>query len=85
MIYLFVLDNSLANYRFTTRTEQLTKCSEPLQKMRMKLGACKTELSPPVILYYCSFQGDTSVVVLIVLCFGVEFLCCFSLMYVFIF
>ena len=32
-----------------------------------------------------SFQGDTSVVVLIVLCFGVEFLCCLSLMYVFIF
>ena len=32
-----------------------------------------------------SFQGDTSVVVLIVLCFGVEFLCCLSLMCVFIF
>ena len=32
-----------------------------------------------------SFQGDTSVVVLTVLCFGVEFLCCLSLMYVFIF
>ena len=32
-----------------------------------------------------SFQGDTSVVVLAVLCFGVEFLCCLSLMYVFIF
>ena len=31
-----------------------------------------------------SFQGDTSVVVL-VLCFGVEFLCCLSLMCVFIF
>ena len=30
-----------------------------------------------------SFQGDTSVVVLTVLCFGVEFLCCLSLMYVF--
>ena len=30
-------------------------------------------------------QGDTSVVVLIVFCFGVEFLCCLSLMYVFIF
>ena len=32
-----------------------------------------------------SFQGDTSVVVLIVLCFGVEFLCCLNIMYVFIF
>ena len=34
-----------------------------------------------------SFQGDTYVdlVVLTVLCFGVEFLCCLSLMYVFIF
>ena len=32
-----------------------------------------------------SFQGDTSVVVLTVLCFVVEFLCCLSLMYVFIF
>ena len=32
-----------------------------------------------------SFQGDTSVVVLIVLCFGVEFLCCLSHMCVFIF
>ena len=40
--------------------------------------------NPPVILYYRSFQGDTSVVVLIVLCFGDEFLCCLSLMYVFI-
>ena len=44
-----------------------------------------TGLSLPVILYYLSFQGETSVVVLIVLCCGVEFLCCLSLMYVFIF
>ena len=27
-------------------------------------------------LYYCSLYGDTSAVVLFVLCFGVEFLCC---------
>ena len=40
----------------------------------------------PVILYYGSFQGDTSVVVLLVLCFGVEFLCCcLNIMHVFIF
>ena len=44
-----------------------------------------TGLSLPVILYYLSFQGETSVVVLIVLCFGVEFLCCLSLMCVFVF
>ena len=32
-----------------------------------------------------TFQGDTSVVVLIVLCLGVEFLCCMHLMCIFIF
>ena len=47
-------------------TEQLTKCCEPLQKLRVMLW-------PPVMLYYCSFQGDTSVVVVIVLCLGVDF------------
>ena len=85
MIYSFVLDDSLTSWRFTTRTEQLTKCCEPLQKMRVRLGPCKTGLSPPplVIVYYRSFQSDTSVVVLIVLCFGVDFcavwaLCTFS-------
>ena len=41
--------------------------------MRLRLGASKTGLSPPVILYYCSFQGDTSVVVPFVLYFGFEF------------
>ena len=44
-----------------------------------------TGLSLPVISYYLSFQGETSVVILTVLCFGVEFLCCLSLIYVFIF
>ena len=44
MIYLFVLDDSLTN---TTRTEELTKCYEPLQKMR--LWPCKIDLSPSVI------------------------------------
>ena len=42
-------------------------------------------LSPPVILYYRSFQGGTSVVVIVVLCLGVELLCCLHSMYVFIF
>ena len=45
MIYSFVLDDSLTSLRFTTRTEQLTKSCEPLQKMRVRLGACKTGLS----------------------------------------
>ena len=57
MIYLFVFDDSLTSKRFITRTEQLTKRCEPLQKMRVRLGASKTELSPPVILYFLSFQG----------------------------
>ena len=49
MIYLFDLDDSLTSYKFTTRTEQLTKWCGPLQKMRVRLGACKTGLSPPSI------------------------------------
>ena len=68
MIYLFVLDGPLTTKRFTTRTELLTICCEPLQKLRVI-----NLVSPPVILYYWSSQGDTSVVVLIVLCLGVEF------------
>ena len=71
MIYLFVLDDSLTSQRFTTRTEELTKRYEPLQKLRVRLGTCKTGLSPPVTLCYWSFQVDTSVVVLFVLCLGV--------------
>ena len=46
------------------RTEQLTKCCEPLQKMRVRLGPCKTGLSTQITLYYRSFQGDTSVLFL---------------------
>ena len=53
----------------SSRTEQLN-----VVKNRVRLGACKTGLSPPppqVILYYWSFKGDTSsVVVPFVLCFG---------------
>ena len=40
---------------------------------------------PPSNFILLTFQGETSVVVLILLCFGVEFLCSLSLMYVFIF
>ena len=52
MIYLFVLDDSLTSLRFITRTEELTKSYEPLQKLRVRLGTCKTGLSPPVTLCY---------------------------------
>ena len=80
---LSVLDGSLTGKRFTTKTKQLTKCCEPLRKMRVRLCACKIDLRS-IYLYYQSFQGDTSVVILFVICFGVEFLCCLNLMYVFI-
>ena len=40
------------------------------KKLRARFGAYKTGLSPPVTL---SFQGDISVVVLFVLCLGVNF------------
>ena len=52
MIYLFVLGDSLTSWRFTTRTEELTKCYEQLQKLRVRLGTCKIDLSPSVILYH---------------------------------
>ena len=52
MIYLLVHDDSLTSLRFTTRTEQLTKCCDPLQKVWVRLGTCKIDFSPPVILYY---------------------------------
>ena len=59
MIYLFVLDDSLTSKRFTTRTEEITKCDEPLKKLRVRLCPCKkvqvgkvgkTGFSPQVIL-----------------------------------
>ena len=50
VIYLFVLGDSLTSQRFTTRTEELTKCCEPLQKLRVRLGACEIDLNPPVFL-----------------------------------
>ena len=36
MMYLFVPDDSLTSYRFTTSTEELTKCYGPLQKLRVR-------------------------------------------------
>ena len=41
-------------------------------------------MSTSLLRILLSFQGDTSAVVLFVLCFGVEFLCCLNLMHVFI-
>ena len=51
MIYMFVLDDSLTT-RFTTRTKELTKYYEPLQKLRVRLWPCKIDLNPPVTLRY---------------------------------
>ena len=62
--------------------------------MRVRLGPCKTGLTNislptctflnrfkhPSSFILLSFKGDTSVVVLFVLCFGVEFLCCLNLL-----
>ena len=50
MIYLLVLDDSLTSVRSTTRTEELTKCYEALQKLRVRLWPCKIDLNPPVTL-----------------------------------
>ena len=52
MTNLLALDDSLTSYMFNTRTEQLTKCCEPLQKMKVRFELCKIDLRPPVILYY---------------------------------
>ena len=52
MIYLFVLGDSLTSLRFNTRNEELTKCYEPLQKLRVRLWPFKTSLSPLVTLCY---------------------------------
>ena len=42
--------------------DRTTVCFEPWQKLRARLGARKTGLSPPVFLYW-PFQGGTSVLV----------------------
>ena len=55
------------------RTEHLTKCCEPLQKMRVGLEPCKTGIIPSVVLFCFSFQGDTSVVVLFFYVMGSNF------------
>ena len=46
MIYLFVLGDSLTSSRFITRTEELTQCYEPLQKLTVGLWPFGTGLNP---------------------------------------
>ena len=41
MMFLFVLDDSLNSKRLTTRTEELTKCYDPLQELLVRLWPCK--------------------------------------------
>ena len=36
MTYLFVLGDSLTSERFTAGAEELAKCYEPLQKLRVR-------------------------------------------------
>ena len=84
MIYLFVLDDSFTSWRFTTRTEELSKCYEPLQKLRVRLRPCKIDLNP-----LCVTDRSKSILLwwfflFYVLVFKI-FLCCWRLMYVCIF
>ena len=68
------------------RTEELTKCYEPLQKLRVRLWPCKIDLNPPVL---CVTDRSKSILLwwfflFYVLVFKI-FLCCWRLMHVFIF
>ena len=47
LFFFFVPQDSRTSQRFTTNNEQLTK-RESLEKLRLRLGACKTGLKPPV-------------------------------------
>ena len=74
-VFMHILVICMQNTCSCSRIKQLTKC-ESLKKLRVRLGPYKNRFNPPppVIKYYCSCQGDISVVVLM-LCFGVESLC----------
>ena len=86
MIYLFAFHDALTSEILTTRTERLITCCEALQKRKVRLWPYKTGISSLLqVFYYWSFQDDTSVVVIIVLWFGVDFLCCLHLMHVFVY
>ena len=58
----------------TPGLNELTECCEPLQKLRMTSGTFN----------FIFLTSDTPVVVLVVLCFDVEFLCCLHLVYLFV-
>ena len=57
--------NNVQRYKTYGITKYLINIKLAIQ---VRLGTCKTGLSPPVTLCYWSFQVDTSVVVLFVLC-----------------
>ena len=76
------------------RTEQLTKCHEPLLKLRVRLGTFKIDLSPPVILYlilivpmryFCGGSFCFMSCFFFFFFFFFFFVCCWRFMYVFIF
>ena len=54
MVYLFVLNGSFAGWGFAAGAGGggLTKCYEPLQKLRVRLRPCWVDLNPPVALCY---------------------------------
>ena len=81
IIYTFVLDDSLINKRFIPRTEQLNKCCEPLQKIKVRYAV----QAPSDFILTDRSKAILPLWFLVVLCFGVEFLCCLSVMYVFVF
>ena len=74
MIYLFVLGDSL------TRIEQLTKCCESLQKVRVRLGPCKIDLGPQK--FYITDRSNAMILLWFYLfyVFGVDLFCCLNLM-----
>ena len=69
--YMYLIVSLVFPHRFSELDFSLPT-STFLQRER--LCSCKIGLSPPVILYYRLSQGDTYVVVPVVLYFGVQFL-----------
>ena len=86
MIYLFVLGDSLTGWEFTAGAEELTECCGPLQVLGMRLWPCTKRFEPArdfllrVVPGRCVCGGS--------FCFMswyLKLLCCWRLMYVFIF
>ena len=75
LIHLLVRDSSLGP---NTLLNVMNHC----RKWGVRLGPSKTGLSsPPPVIY---ITDCSKAMLLFVLCFGDEFLCCLNLMYVFI-